>query len=259
MKRIPRRFLLPIAALSVLFAFLSSRSVDYNRTTIVKVFDGDTVALSNGEHVRYIGIDTPELERKTAAGWQKVHEPFAEEARRFNEELVSGKTVRFDFDVQTRDKFKRILAYCFDNEGGKEVFVEAELLRNGFAYLYTFPPNIKYVEALASALEEAKSKKAGIWSMDLNIDSKDALNFLGQRKMVTGTINKSRSTAKVIRLSMDGLLIVVFKNELELFQRKGIDPAQFYKGKKVRAFGLIKEYQGLPEMIVSNPWQIEVL
>lgn len=252
-------FLLPLALASALTVLLSSRPVDYQDVIARKVIDGDTIELSNGQHVRYIGIDCPEKEKKTTSGWREVHEPFADEAKKLNEELVSGKPVRLEFDVQKKDKYNRLLAYCFVKEGQKEVLVQSELLKKGLAYLYTFPPNIKYVDVLVVSLQEAKKKKAGIWSFDLNIDSKEASKFIGERKMISGKIRKTRSTAKTIRLAMDGLLVVIFKNDLGLFQRAGIDPAQFYKGRTVKVFGLIKEYQGEPEIIVSNPWQIETV
>lgn len=252
-------FLLPLALASALTVLFSSQPVDYQDVIARRVIDGDTIELGNGQDVRYIGIDCPELEKNTPSGWREVHEPFADEAKKLNEELVLGKPVRLEFDVQKKDKYNRLLAYCFVKKGQKEVFVQSELLEKGLAYLYTFPPNIKYVDVLVASLQEAKKKKVGIWSLDLNIDSKDASKFLGERKMISGKIKKTRSTAKTIRLVMDGLLVVIFKNELGLFQKAGIDPAQFYKGRTVKVFGLIKEYQGEPEIIVSNPWQIETV
>jgi endonuclease YncB( thermonuclease family) len=252
-------FLLPLALVSALTVLFSSQPVDYQDVIARKVIDGDTIELGNGQDVRYIGIDCPETQRNTPSGWRKVHEPFADEAKKLNEELVSGKPLRFEFDVQKKDKYNRLLAYCFVKEGQKEVFVQSELLKKGLAYLYTFPPNIKYVDVLVASLQEAKNKKAGIWSLDLNIDSRKASKFIGERKLVSGKIKKTRSTPKTIRLVMDGLLIVIFKNDLGLFEKASIDPAQFYKGKTVNVFGLIKEYQGEPEIIVSNPWQIEVI
>lgn len=167
--------------------------------------------------------------------------------------------MRLEFDVQKEDKYKRLLAYCFVKEENQDVLVQAELLKRGLVYLYTFPPNIKYVDVLVAALAQAREKKAGVWSLDLNIDSKEASKFIGERKMVSGLIKRTRSTAQVVRLTMDGLQVVIFKKELGLFTKEGIDPGQYYKGKNVQVYGLIKEYEGAPEIIVSNPWQIEVV
>ncbi|MBI5873979.1 MAG: thermonuclease family protein [Candidatus Omnitrophica bacterium] len=247
------------ALIIVLAVGFKNTPVDYGNVEIKSVVDGDTVELKNGEMARYIGIDTPETHKKTASGWKNVSEPFGEEARRFNEELVSGKAARLEFDIVRQDKYKRLLVYLFVKDGGKEVLAQAEILRNGLAYLYTFVPNVKYVDTLVSALKEAKENRRGIWSQDLDISSQDAAHFVGQRKIVTGEIKKTRSMEKLVRLSMDGLALVIFKNDLELFLNKGISPASFYKGKKAQVFGLIKEYKGEPEIIVSHPWQIEVI
>lgn len=257
------KFTLPAAIASLILALLgSARSsfVDYDRVEIKKVIDGDTVEVSHGRPARYIGIDTPETHRKTQAGWVKTGDLFGEEAARFNEDLVVGKTARLEFDVQRQDKYKRLLVYCFVKVGDKEVLAQAELLRQGLAYLYTFPPNVKYIDTLVAALKEAKENRRGIWSQDLTIASEDAGRYTGQRKIVLGTIQKTRSSKNLVRLMMDGLLLVIFKNDLEaMFLKNGISPSEFYKGKKVRVFGLIKEYRGEPEIIVSNPWQIEVV
>ncbi len=261
MKRRHLKFAIPVALISLAAAYLTSvSSFDYQNVSVKEVVDGDTVVLSNGKSARYIGIDTPETHKKTRAGWVDVHEPYGHEAARFNEELVLGKAARLEFDIQREDKYKRLLVYCFVKAGDKEVLAQVEILRQGLAYLYTFPPNVKYVDTLVAALKEAKENRRGIWSQDLTIASEDAGQYTGQRKIVVGTIQKTRSSKNLVRMTMDGLVLIIFKNDLEaMFLKKGIDPSEFYKGKKVRVFGLIKEYKGKPEIIVSNPWQIEVV
>jgi micrococcal nuclease len=227
--------------------------------TVKSVVDGDTVELSNGRMARYIGIDTPELKRRTGGDWEEVKEPYAEEARRLNEELVLGKALRLEYDVQRRDKYDRELVYCYAPREGKEILVQAELLRNGLAYLYTFPPNVAHIGELVTALREAKANKRGIWSQDLSISSTEANRYVGQRKIIEGTVSRARKSDKVITLTMEGLKIVIFKKDLVIFTKEGIDPAAFYKGKKIRAFGLIKTYRGATELIVSDPYQIEIV
>ncbi|MFA6356488.1 MAG: thermonuclease family protein, partial [Candidatus Omnitrophota bacterium] len=88
---------------------------------VSKVIDGDTVVLENGEHVRYIGIDTPEKGR-----------PYYSEAKRQNEKLVKGRKVRLEFDAGKADRYGRVLAYVYDGN----TFVNEELVRNGYALAY---------------------------------------------------------------------------------------------------------------------------
>lgn len=122
---------------------------------VVKVVDGDTVILSNGQTVRYIGIDTPEQ-----------GQPFYEAAKNFNRKLVQGKTVELEFDVERYDHYGRMLAYVFvRDKSGRRIFVNAEMVRNGFARIYTRPPNVKYADLLVKLQEEARTNKRGLWSV----------------------------------------------------------------------------------------------
>jgi micrococcal nuclease len=181
------------------------------------------------------------------------------EAELLNKEFVLGKTVRVEEDVTKRDKYRRILGYVFVEKDGREIMVQEELLRRGVAYLYTFPPNVKYVDRLVRAFKEAKEKKAGFWSLDLEVRAADAAQYLGQRKMVVGRIGSVRSTPKTILMSLEGLAVVIFKKDIDAFLNAGIRPRDAYRDKDVRIFGLIKAYQGKPEVIVSHPSQIEIL
>ncbi len=261
MKRRHYKFAIPVALISLAAAYLTSATTfNYQNISVRDVVDGDTVVLSNGKKARYIGIDTPETHKKTQAGWVDTQEPFGKEALRFNKELVLGKPARIEFDVQKEDKYRRLLVYYFVKSGDKEVLAQAEILRQGLAYLYTFPPNVKYIDTFVSALKEAKESRRGIWSQDLTIASQDARQYVGQRKIVAGTIQKTRSSKNLVRMTMDGLELIIFSKDLEaMFLNKGIDPSEFYKGKNVRVFGMIKDYKGKTEIIVSNPWQIEVV
>ncbi len=116
---------------------------------VVKVLDGDTVQLSSGEKLRYIGIDTPEKS-----------DPYYAEAQNFNRELVEHKRITIEFDVQKRDKYGRLLGYVYVSD----TLVNAELLRAGLAVLYTYPPNVKYVDYFSELQKEARQQKKGLWS-----------------------------------------------------------------------------------------------
>lgn len=260
MKRRRYKAVFPVALIASLFlAFLAQRPADYKHVEVIRVIDGDTVEIKGGKAARYIGIDTPETRKKTEKGWKKVSDPYGEEAKRFNEQLVLGKDIRFEFDVQKQDRYKRLLVYCFVKDGDKEVFAQAELLKNGLAYLYTFPPNVKYTKVLVEALKSARANRRGVWSQDLTIPSRDAAQYVGQRKIVEGKVTRARSLEKFAQLTLEGVKVVIFRKDLELFLNEGISPASFYRGKNVRVFGMIKEYKGEPEIIVSHSSQIEVI
>lgn len=119
------------------------------------VDDGDTVLLENGKHVRYIGIDAPEVKRGDQKG-----EPLGEEAAAFNRNLVSGKRVRLVFDKEASDRYGRWLAYVYLPD---ETLINAALLEAGFAHLLYQPPNLDRIEFFLAAQRRAMTAKRGIW------------------------------------------------------------------------------------------------
>ncbi len=125
---------------------------------VVRVVDGDTIVVRFGgreERVRYIGVDTPESVRPGTPV-----QCFAERASAFNAQLVEGKTVRLDQDVEARDRYGRLLAYV--HAGG--VFVNAELVRRGYARPLTVPPNVRYADRFARLASQARERGTGLWS-----------------------------------------------------------------------------------------------
>jgi micrococcal nuclease len=122
-------------------------------TPVLSVIDGDTIQViyqGRDEAVRLIGFDTPES-----------GEPFAAEAETALRGLVGGRRVHLEFDVEERDQYQRLLAYVWSGS----TLVNAEMLRLGWATLYTVPPNVKYVTNFQTAENEARSAHRGIWAV----------------------------------------------------------------------------------------------
>lgn len=119
--------------------------------SVKTVIDGDTVVISTGEKVRYIGIDTPEL---------SPEEPFAREATQANRELVLGKEVRLEKDVSETDRYGRLLRYVWVDG----TMVNLELLRRGLAEAKAYPPDTRYRALLEAAEMEAKLAGRGMWA-----------------------------------------------------------------------------------------------
>ena len=116
------------------------------------VVDGDTLVLSNNQHVRYTGIDAPEM-----SGFPEF---YAVEATRANRRLVEGRWVRLEEDVSDRDRFDRLLRYVYVTD----VMVNAELIREGFARAAAFPPDTRYAACFAALEEEARKEGRGLWA-----------------------------------------------------------------------------------------------
>ena len=125
--------------------------------TVLDVVDGDTIEVSldgREEDVRYIGVDTPE----SVAPGEPV-ECFGPEASELNEELVSGERVRLVLGVEQRDRYGRLLAYVY-RDG---LFVNAELVRRGFARTLTIAPNDAFAERFARLERAAGRDGRGLW------------------------------------------------------------------------------------------------
>ncbi len=126
--------------------------------TVVRIVDGDTIHVRIGERVekvRYIGMNTPEVHHPT-----KGEEPGGREASAVNRQLVSGKQVRLELDVQTRDRYRRLLAYVWAGD----VMVNAELVRLGYAQVMTIPPNVRYQQMFLKLQREAREAGRGLWA-----------------------------------------------------------------------------------------------
>ena len=131
---------------------------------VSKITDGDTfyVKTKNSEKfkIRLIGIDAPESYN---VGKKFRKEYFGKEAKIFVINLLKNKKVKLTFDVQKTDRYGRILAYAYLENG---VFLNQYLVENGFAVVATFPPNVKFVEVFTKAEKSARNKKLGLWNMN---------------------------------------------------------------------------------------------
>ena len=119
------------------------------------VNDGDTIVLTNGARVRYIGLDAPEIKHDN-----RPAERYGPEAKAFNRDLVLGKKVRLELDSQRRDQYGRILGYVYLEDG---TFVNQVLLQKGYAHYVFRIPNTTYDQILLTAQREAMAKRLGLW------------------------------------------------------------------------------------------------
>jgi len=163
----------PRAALPVLLAALAlSMSACHSAASaspadapghavVVSVIDGDTIVVSlagRHEHVRLIGVDTPETvdPRKPVAC-------FGPQASAFTKHLlVAGTVVRLERDPESRDVYGRLLAYVYREPD--ELFVNLELARQGMADVLPITPNITHADTFRAAVDDARAAKRGLWA-----------------------------------------------------------------------------------------------
>lgn len=164
---------------------------------VVQVGDGDTVTIAGGQKVRLLGIDAPELEREGRPADFLAHKAKAELAK-----LVQGRQVRLEYDQLRYDQYGRLLAFLFLPDG---MMVNAELVRQGIAKVYTFPPNTRYQETLLAAQREAIEARRGLWQQALKQDEPHYLGNKSSLRFHRPNCPHGQQTAPANRLRIDSL------------------------------------------------------
>lgn len=138
------------------------QGIDGEQAYVSDVVDGDTIKVSLGSEektVRFVGIDTPEtVDPRRPVGC------FGKEASNETKSLLAGKNIVLQKDVSDSDKYGRLLRLIFlPLNNGQTLFVNDYLVREGFAKVYTYPPDVKFNEQFKQAETEAKEFKRGMW------------------------------------------------------------------------------------------------
>jgi len=122
-----------------------------DRCAVAQVVDGDTFRCGDGRKVRLIGVDTPEQ------GQGEVGRLARQALLAY---LPQGRVVRLERDVQATDRYGRVLAFVWTGA----TLVNEAMVREGWAVLYTVPPDVKYAERFRRAQNEARARRAGLWA-----------------------------------------------------------------------------------------------
>jgi len=235
---------------------------------VTEVIDGDTFKTETGSTVRLLGINAPE-----------IHDPGGDIAKQVLTYLIKGKDVRLEGDVTDKDDYGRLLRYVFINGD----FVNAEMIRMGYAELRFYPPDTLYYTEMRESEKIAIRNRQGLWAFPVfqisdttdtiitevsktdkavkAISWRDAGKYYGQTETVEGKIVASNNTGKVCFLNFHKdwrryFTAVIFASDFSKFPAH---PEEYYLNRTVRVKGLIKEYRGKPEIILKSPSQIEVI
>jgi micrococcal nuclease len=117
---------------------------------VSEIIDGDTFSVTSGERVRMMGINTPEVDQY-----------FYEEAKEVLSLMLDKSSVFLERDISDTDKYGRLLRYIFVGE----LFVNLEMVKRGFANVFTVPPDVKYTDELLEAERYAREKNLGLWEI----------------------------------------------------------------------------------------------
>lgn len=131
--------------------------------TVTRVVDGDTFWVDDssekGLKVRLIGVDAPEPRNSG----KKLQGYFGSESSDYLQQLLHGRKVRLEYDVSRLDRYGRTLAYVYLEDG---TFVNADLVKKGYATVMTMPPNVRYADEFLKLSEKARKQKRGLWKPD---------------------------------------------------------------------------------------------
>ena len=143
--------------LLIILACLPLTVFAQNKALVIKVIDGKTLQLKSGEIVRLIGIETND------------------QAYQYIEKMTEGKTIRLEFDAQQKDEAGRLLAYVYvktrynpeigyrDDDFVKEIFLNADMIKKGYAKPVTSSSNVKYADLFQQLYQEASERKGTFW------------------------------------------------------------------------------------------------
>ncbi len=214
------------------------------------VYDGDTVRLADGQRVRLLNINAPEIESKHKRG-----EPGGEGAKRELQTLVRGRRVRLEYDLEKQDKYGRTLAYLLTEDG---VHVNVEMVKRGWAIANLHPPNLKYAEAILAAQGEAEQAKRGIWGMDAYAPK--PIEILRRKKLdgwqrLVGKVNQIEYRRKFIKLTFaQDLYALIPISNLKWFPNPNV-----YLGTQVEVRGWPAKRGHRYSILIRHPSALRIL
>lgn len=119
---------------------------------VTRLADGDSIECRGLGRIRLLGIDAPELNQP----------PYGRMAEGALARLIpSGTAVEIELDVEERDRYDRLLAYVW-HEGE---LINWRMVRDGWAVVLTYPPNVQHAESLVAAQERARAEALGLWAI----------------------------------------------------------------------------------------------
>ena len=165
---------------------LAPSEVAYHR--VKHVYDGDTVRLENGQRLRYLGVNTPEVRHD-----RRRAEYLANSARNFNRELVTNARISLEYDRRKKDRYGRLLAYVFMENGE---MVNDLLVQKGLAHVMINGDDMLYRDLLLASQRGAINKRLGIWTKLLKTDKEQYLGNSNSLRFHRTTCRFSKKICK---------------------------------------------------------------
>ncbi len=212
--------------------------------------DGDTIKLEDGQSLRLIGINTPEIGRRGAPS-----QPLALDARAALQNLAADSPmIALRFDSERRDEYGRLLAHAFLSDGRN---VAAHLLEQGLGVQITVPPNTWNAACYQQAERKARTPRRGIWSrpeyrpLAGTAVPAEARGF----HFVQGRVERVRHSAKSVWLNLEGgVALRIARDDLNYFAAL---PLERLENQMIVARGWIYPGRRGPVMRIRHPAALE--
>lgn len=219
--------------------------------TIRHVHDGDTVIRADGERIRLIGIDTPELARK-----QRPPDPKAAAARDYLRNMIrTADTITARYGPERRDDYGRLLAHLYIDDRN----AQAELLTAGLATPLLIAPNLNHADCYQRAAAAARQTNRGIWALP-QYQPRAAEALTGNERgyhIVTGNVQRIGQSRCCIWLNLDDDFALRLERQyLSLFS--DYDPAQLLNA-RLQARGYINKRNNELRMDIRHPADLTIL
>jgi micrococcal nuclease len=237
-----------------LFLLLTAFSVEAGTLSIVgqqrwvqlvHIHDGDSLRTDKGEKIRLLGINSPEVPNNAQPG-----QIMGDKAKQRLIELAGGQLVQLQTDKEKKDVYGRTLAQVYLRNG---TWVNAQMVREGLAYVYTFAPNFRWVRELMQAEADARINRRGIWNTERFrvLRSKTvSKRHIGQFRVVKGTV----STTGSWKFRLDKLRVSVPRKYRQWFKNGQV----VHEGQKVIIRGIIRQSsKGQLYMALHSPADLE--
>ncbi len=216
---------------------------------VADIFDGDTFRTAEGDKVRLLGINAPEVAHGNQPG-----QPLGRAATRALKELIAGRTVQLTFDRERRDAYGRLLAHVWRRDG---LWVNGEMVRRGLAFAYPFVPNLQRADRLLALERKARRARRGIWAVSrFAVLDAEAVSgaHVGQFRVVRGRVQRVFRRGAGFRI---GRLAVTIPRKYRSWFRL---PLPVRAGQEVTVHGVIRAARSGDGLYLAlhSPFDLEV-
>lgn len=238
-----------LLALFPLSLFASCPNIGWDQTaTLKKINDGDTITLENGRLVRFIGIDTPEINHRH----KSKSEPYAQEAKKLLQRYMKvGDKVHLLFDKSKHDKYGRLLAYVYSKSGRNLGLLQ---LQSGFAKQWVVGKNDRFWHCFQKAERQARLRRKGVWSGFKPLSAVRITKGDKGYQYISGRVTALANDTRGMHFFLDKKLKVQISSaNLKRFKANHMD---FLLHDKLLLTGKVTFSAGKPQLTLYHPVQI---